>query len=263
MASQAPLFLEHWINVDPERLARYETMYQWSTAAETFYAPAEIRTGHVVADFGCGPGHTAVEFARRVGASGHVHALDINAEFIKRTQARAEAAGLADRITTHLLATERLPLPDAALDRVTARNTIIYVRDPVGTFEEFRRVLKPGGIAHAIESDWSLTAVEPLAAEWRALVAAASWAWRRPEIGRQLYGIARPAGFLHVSIQVLTKPDTEGRLLGMIETVAGYARESGALETARIDAMLATVERGLTEGTYLAVAPQFLVTATS
>src|SRR5262245_15698145 len=123
MASRAQLFLEHWINVDPERLARYETMYQWSTAAETFYAPAEIRTGHVVADFGCGPGHTAIEFARRVGASGHVHALDINAEFIKRTQARAEAAGLADRITTHLLATERLPLPDAALDRVTARNT--------------------------------------------------------------------------------------------------------------------------------------------
>ena len=27
--------------------------------------------------FGCGPGHTAIEFACRVGASGHVHALDV------------------------------------------------------------------------------------------------------------------------------------------------------------------------------------------
>ena len=131
---------------------------------------AEIREGQAVADFGCGPGHTAIEFACRVGDSGHVHALDVNAEFIRRTQARAEAASLADRITTHLLTSERLPLADATLDRITARNTIIYVRDPVATFEEFRRVLKPGGLAHAIESDWSLTAVEPLGPEWRALV---------------------------------------------------------------------------------------------
>jgi ubiquinone/menaquinone biosynthesis C-methylase UbiE len=158
----------HWTNIDPERLARYETMYQWSAAAEAFYTAAEIGEGQAVADFGCGPGHTAIEFACRVGASGHVHALDVNAEFIKRTQARAEAAGLADRITTHLLTSERLPLADATLDRIT----IIYVRDPVATPEEFPRMLKPGGLAHAIESDWSLTAVEPLGSEWRALGAA-------------------------------------------------------------------------------------------
>jgi len=255
--------MEHWVNIDPERMARYESMYQWSAAAEAFYAPAEIAAGQDVADFGCGPGHTAIEFARRVGASGHVHALDINAEFIKRTRAKAEAAGFAERITAHLLTTERLPLPDAALDRVTARNTLIYVRDPVGTFEEFRRVLKPGGIAHAIEGDWSLTAVEPLtAAEWRALVEAASWAWRMPEIGRKLHGIARRAGFSKVVIQVLTKPDAEGRLLGMIHTIADYARDGGTLDPERIDAMLQTVERGLGEGTYLAIAPQFLVTTT-
>jgi ubiquinone/menaquinone biosynthesis C-methylase UbiE len=260
MASEA-LFLEHWIDIDSERLSRYETMYQWSEAAESFYAPAKIGSGQVVVDFGCGPGHTAVEFAQRVGAAGHVYAFDINAEFIKRTQARVEAMGLAERVTAQLLTAERLPLADAAADRITARNTIIYVRDPVGTFEEFRRVLKPGGIAHAIESDWSLTVVEPLAAEWRALVAAASWAWRTPEIGRKLYGIARSAHFSNVALQVLTKPDTEGRLLGMIETVAGYARESHELDTARIDAMLAMLKHGLTEGTYLAVAPQFLVTA--
>jgi hypothetical protein len=47
----------------------------------------------------------------------------------------------------------------------------------------------------------------------------------------------------------------------MIETVAGYARESGQLDTARIDAMLATLQCSLDKGNYLAVAPQFLVTA--
>jgi hypothetical protein len=76
-----------------------------------------------------------------------------------------------------------------------------------------------------------------------------------------LYGIARCARFSNVALQVLTKPDTEGRLLDMIETVADYARESHELDAARIDAMLAMLKRGLGDGSYLAVAPQFLVTA--
>ena len=37
--SETRPFLEHWTSIDPERLARYETMYQWSAAAEAFYAP--------------------------------------------------------------------------------------------------------------------------------------------------------------------------------------------------------------------------------
>jgi ubiquinone/menaquinone biosynthesis C-methylase UbiE len=260
--SETERFREHWVSIDAERLARYEAMYQWTAAAEAFYAPAGIGAGQTVADFGCGPGHAAVEFARRVGPTGHVHALDINAEFIARTRAKARAAGLADRITAHLLEDAGLPLADAALDRIVTRNTLVYVHDPVATFAEFRRVLKPGGIAHAVEGDWSLTAVEPLpTAEWRALVEAASWAWRTPEIGRKLYGIVRRAGFSDVAVQVITRPDMEGRLLGMIHTVADYARDGATFDPARIDAVRQAVARGLADGTYLAIAPQFLVTA--
>jgi hypothetical protein len=53
----------------------------------------------------------------------------------------------------------------------------------------------------------------------------------------------------------------EGRLLGMIHTVAGYARESGQLEPARIDAALQAVQTSLADGTFLAITPQFIVTA--
>jgi len=255
-------FMEHWVHIEPDELERCEAMYQWTPAAETFYAPAGIGAGHAVADFGCGPGHAAIEFARRVGPSGRVHALDINAAFIARTRAKAQAAGLAERVTVHLLEEARLPLGDGTLDRVVTRNTLIYVEDPVATLREFRRVLKPGGIAHAIEGDWSLTAVEPVpTAEWRQLIEAASWAWRWPEIGRRLCGLARGSGFAEVSVQVVTKPDTEGRLNGMIQTVADYARKSGALAPTRVDAILETVKRAMTDGTYLAIAPQFLVTA--
>ncbi len=93
------------------------------------------------------------------------------------------------------------------------------------------------------------------------MIEAASADWPEPEIGRKLYGFARRAGFEHVSIQVLTSPDTTGRLNGMIQTVIGYARENGNLEPDRIDVIEQAVERGLAEGTYLAISPQFLVTA--
>ena len=61
----------------------------------------------------------------------------------------------------------------------------------------------------------------------------------------------------------LTSPDTSGRLKGMIETVAGYAKSSGALEPGRIDAVLQRVEHGLADGTYLAISSQFVVTTTA
>lgn len=257
-------FQEHWLDIDPERLARYETMFQWNPASEHFYDAARIGEGHVVADFGCGPGHAAIEFAKWVGPEGHVHALDINEEFVQRARVRAEAQDLGDRITAHHLRDTRLPMPDASLDRVVARNTIIYVDDPVFTFGEFRRVLRPGGIAHAIEGDWRLTAVEPVPTpDWRAFIEAASWAWPRPEVGRALYGFARRAGFDDVSVQVLTSTDTSGRLLGMIDTVAGYARSSGEIEDGAVDAILDCVKQALSNGTYLAIAPQFVVTATA
>jgi ubiquinone/menaquinone biosynthesis C-methylase UbiE len=253
---------DHWVNIEPERMERYEKMYQWNPATEVFYQPAKIGVGQAIGDFGCGPGHAAIEFAKRVGPAGQVHAFDINAEFVARAKARAEKHGLSESITVHLLQGASLPLEDDSLDCIIARNTIIYVDDPVETFKEFRRVLRPGGIAHAIEGDWRLTAVEPVPAEeWRAIIEAASWAWSRPEIGRALYGIARQAGFSDVSIQVLTSPDTEGRLNGMIQTVAGYAKESGSIETDRVDAVLATVEQAKANGTYLVISPQFIVTA--
>ena len=56
--------LERWTNNDSERLARYETMYQWSAAADAFYTPAEIGEGQAVAAFGCGPGQPPAVLAQ-------------------------------------------------------------------------------------------------------------------------------------------------------------------------------------------------------
>src|SRR5262252_999270 len=94
-------------------------MFQWNPASSALYEPADIRPGHIVADFGCGPGYTAIEIAKWVGPSGHVHALDINPDFVSRSRKNANAAGVGERITAHQCDGSILPLPDESLDRLT------------------------------------------------------------------------------------------------------------------------------------------------
>ncbi len=48
----------------------------------------------------------------------------------------------------------------------------------------------------------------------------------------------------------------------MIKNMAGYAQGSGQMSAAGIEEILSTIEHALSEGSYLALAPQFVVTAT-
>lgn len=250
-----------WLDISDDRMGRFEDMFRWSEATAHYYDGAALGPGHEIADFGCGPGHQAVEFAKMIAPYGHVHAIDINAEFIRRTRNRADAAGVGDRVSVHLLDNENLPLADASLDRVVVRNTLIHVPDPASNITEFHRVLRPGGLLHMIEGDRRLMAVEPVALnDWNELIDAAGWAWHQPTIGRRLHGLARHSGFRSCEVRVLAAADTDGRLLGMIRTIAEYAQEGG-MSAERARSIVSLVENGLADGTYLAVSPQFIVTA--
>lgn len=254
-------FDSQWRNISEERLEHFERMFRWNEATAHYYDGAELSEGLQIADFGCGPGHQAIEFARRVGPQGHVHAFDINEAFLKRTMQRAQDTGLEDRISTYLLDSEEMRVPAETLDRVIVRNTLIHVPDPAANIAEFRRVLRSGGLCHMIEGDRRLMAVEPVTPEdWSALIDAAGWAWHQPMIGRKLYGLVRGAGFPEAEVRVTAVPDTEGRLLPMMQTIADYARE-GSMEENRVAAFLSCLNKALADGTYMAVSPQFVVTA--
>src|SRR5262249_57468953 len=117
-----------------------------------------------------------------------------------------------DGVTVHRCDSSMLPLPDASLDRLTVRNTLIYVDDPEATLRECRRALRAAGKLHAIEGDWPMMVVEPIpAAEWSALVTAASRACRTPAIGRKLYTMLRHAGFSTLHFPLFPPPPTHPR----------------------------------------------------
>ena len=49
--------------------------------------------------------------------------------------------------------------------------------------------------------------------------------------------------------------------MGMIRTIAGYAKESEAIDPDQVEKILEKIEQALATGTYLAISPQFIVTA--
>src|SRR5689334_4632579 len=115
-------YRDHWLEIDPERIEEYEEMFRWRPRMAPLLDPAEIGLGQRVVDFGCGPGMLTLELARRVGLEGHVHAVDVNPNFLERTRENAAREGLADRVSVHRASEDRLPLEDASVDRVICKN---------------------------------------------------------------------------------------------------------------------------------------------
>jgi len=254
-------YRDHWLEIDPERLDTYEEMFRWRPSMAPLLEPAELRTGQRVVDFGCGPGMLSLELARRVGPEGHVYGVDLNPDFLERARANAEREGLADRISLHRTPDDRLPLDDRTVDRVICKNVLEYVEDVVATLVDVRRILAPGGLVHAIDSDWGMLVVEPLGPETVArLFEAASVAYRTPLIGRKLLGMMREAGFDDVRIRISTHPDLRGTLSPIVYNMARYARLSGEIEPAEIDRLLEDLKRSIADGSYLLILPQFMVT---
>jgi len=261
--SNETYYKDHWVEIEPERLDRYEEMFVWGPRGNNLLAPAGIASGQAVADYGCGPGYLSVELAQRVGATGHVHAFDINADFVKRTQHRLAENGLADRVTVTHLQGDTLPLGADSLDRLVIKNVMVYVDDPLASFREFRRVVKPGGKVHAVDSDFYMAAFDPVDVDdWRKVLDAGIHAFRTPAIGRKMYGLALAAGFSDVAVEVIAAPDTSGRMLNFIKNIAGYAREGGAHDEDVVARVVDVAARAVEDGTFFALNPQFLVTAT-
>ena len=96
-----------------------------------------------VVDVGCGEGDDALALHKRLGVD--VHGVDPVARHVELASAAAVAAGVADRVTFELGSAERIPLDDASVDLVWAKEMLMYA-DLDAAFAEFHRVLRPGGL---------------------------------------------------------------------------------------------------------------------
>lgn len=252
-------FTDHWKEIEPERIARYEEMFVWHDAQRLLVENAEIGEGHTVVDLGAGPGFFASGLAQLVGPSGVVNGVDINVEFVASAQARfADQSNMAfHHVTDHTL-----PFVDGEIDRVICKNVLEYVPDLDATLGEIFRVTKSGGRAHVIDSDWGFVVVEPWSKETiDEFFRAASPAFKEPYIGRRVAGALKTAGFDRVQVKLSPFVDQTGRGLHVLRNMASYIETFNTMPKQKVDDLLGEVEKSLEEERFLFVLPQFLVTA--
>lgn len=253
-------FSDHWKEIESERLARYEEMFQWRDGQKALLAPAALEPGHRVLDVGAGPGFFALGIAGLVGEAGAVDGVDINARFVEGANARA-----ADRanVNFHLLEDHRLPFADATFDRAICKNVLEYVPDVHETLTEIRRVLKPGGRVLIIDSDWGFVIVEPWGKDIvDRFFEAAAPAFQERYIGRRAAGALARCGLTDITVSMMPIVDREGSGMSVLINMASYIRTFGTMPEAELSELMAQAEQGVRDGTYLFCLPQFLVTGT-
>ncbi len=110
--------------------------------------------GKQVLDIGSGSGACAVLLVRAHGAL-NVTGIDVEDPVCEAANARARAAGVADRVEIIKVSPGPFPFDAATFDVVFSKDAIIHIPDKAAMAKEAYRVLKPGGWFAA--SDWLIS----------------------------------------------------------------------------------------------------------
>ena len=109
-----------------------------------------LQKGEHVLDIGSGPGFLATDLADLAGPEGRVVGIDISQQMVDRASARNQRAWL----TYECADATSLPCDDSSFDVVVSTQVAEYVADIDGFSSEVFRVLKPGGRALILATDW-------------------------------------------------------------------------------------------------------------
>lgn len=182
-----------------------------------------VRPGSRVLDVGCGPGYLLSELRGDVGPTGRICGIDISESMLDLARKRcadsaascgpaSEAAADAGRGTVELRTgrAESIPFPDATFDAAVAVQVYEYVEDIGQALDELFRVLRPGGRAVILDTDWDTLAwrssdrgrMRRVLELWEDHVA-------HPRLPQQLGPLVRKAGFEEEPLSTLTFVDRE------------------------------------------------------
>jgi arsenite methyltransferase len=226
-----------------------------------------LRPGERVLDVGSGPGLLAAEMAQAVGPTGHVTGFDISDAMLALGQRRCSNLNGAGRVSFVKADATALPFPDATFDAATSIQVYEYIADLSTALAELHRVLRPGGRALILDTDWDSIVWHATDTDrMRRLLAAWTQRFADPHLPRSLASQLRTAGFGVNQPQVLVllnpdySPDTYSIANG--EIMADFAVTRGQLTREEANAWLADLHQVGSEGRYFFSLNRYLFLAT-
>lgn len=121
---------------------------------EAIVAALAVAPGAAVADLGAGTGLFTLPFAKAVGTSGQVIAVDVQDYFLKHIEARAEKASLTN-VETRKATQNGAGLEPSSVDLAFLCDVYHHLEQPAVYLESVRASLRPGGRLVVIDYDRS------------------------------------------------------------------------------------------------------------
>jgi len=137
-----------------------------------------ITPGMKVADFGSGSGAYTLAIAESLANSGHVYAIDVQRDLLRKTKNEATKRGFknVEVIWGDLEYAGATKIADGLLDMVLISNLLFQINEKNAVIKEAWRVLKPAGRLVIIDWSDSFGGVGPLEVDVVAKEAAESLA---------------------------------------------------------------------------------------
>ena len=129
--------------------------------AQTFlpFLLPHLQAGLDVLDAGCGVGSIALDLAPTI-APGRIVGIDVDPEQIEVARATAAQRGI-DNAEFATASVYELPFEDGSFDVVYANAVLFYLREPRRALIEFKRLLRPGGLAAVTDDDLETVVMSP------------------------------------------------------------------------------------------------------
>jgi arsenite methyltransferase len=255
-----------FLGFDEKEARRVEALYQTPDVVaqrERVLDVLSLKAGEQVVDLGCGPGLLALQMAERVGSRGVIQCIDASESMVAIARRRCAAIKWVEPRVGDVAA---LPYSEGAFEAGVCTQVYEYVPDIDRALAELYRVLKPGGRAVVIDTDWESCvwhSSDP--ARMRRMIEAWDRHCPHPHLPRTLGRRMRAAGFAPPRVEVITllndryHPDTYS--VGVIPLLAAYAKKHDLLPREEADAWVSDLQALGQRGEYFFSLGRYLFSA--
>jgi len=255
-----------FLGFDENEARRVEAIYQTpdvvAQRARVLDAMA-LQQGEQIVDLGCGPGLLALAMGPLVGPDGEVQCIDASENMIALARRRcADMAWVQPRVGD----VAALPYATETFDAAVCTQVFEYVSEIKCALAELHRVLKPGGRAVIVDTDWESSVWHSSdAARMRRMIEAWDRHCPHPQLPRTLAVEMRTVGLEVLRVDAITlindgyPADTYSA--GMIPLLAAYAKKHCLIEEKEVDAWMADLHALGQRGQYFFSLNRYLFSA--